>query len=468
VLASGDRWVNFVQWFAMLGSLIAVSKIAQQLGADNKGQLFATALGVSLPMGIAQSTSTMTDYVGAFFVVLLALEVIFVINRNRPSISPWFLALPAGHAILVKPTSFAYLLPFGIWLLAIYLKWRVPLTILKQGALAILIVGLINFGYLQRNYQTYGNPIGETSHIHFHSNNLKNVSGLISNTLKNASLHAGTPWEQVNDFIERGIIKAHLIMDLNPSDPRTTAIGEFRILKPDLDEKTAGNAFHAYFFIVSFMLMIITYKRQHPHSISLGLVSIAGFLLLSYLFKWQIFSGRFHLPFFILLVPVIASGYSNLGLTRITSLIGIIFILASAPWLVSLGNRPLIKDIRDPASPSILRGSRESWFFPGSAEADKRIIEITDRISSVNCNDVALLLSGGGAEYVYWAYLGAPRSNLNMQWIISGGYSERYEDPSFEPCAAICEKCPESWTKFRDLPLDYEFGSTKFFLVGKP
>ena len=39
VLAGGDRLANFVQWFAMVGSLLGTSLVAAQLGAGRAGQL---------------------------------------------------------------------------------------------------------------------------------------------------------------------------------------------------------------------------------------------------------------------------------------------------------------------------------------------------------------------------------------------------------------------------------------------
>ena len=467
VLGSGDQLVNFVGWFAMVGCLVGVSLIAKHLGSEKNGQLFAVALAVSLPMGIAQATSTMTDYVGGLMIVSVATEVLAIQARNDDKFSPFFLAVFAGLAILVKPTSFAYLLPFGIYMGIILVRKLPLLSILRQAVLAVIIVLILNLGYLTRNYITYQNPMGDPRYINFHSNELKTIPGLISNTLKNASLHAGTPWEKVNNFILRGIIKVHLLMDVHPSDPRTTSIGEFIIIKPVLDENTAGNALHAYFFVLISVLGILTYRKHPARLFFYGLTVISTFLLLSYLFKWHIFSGRFHLPFFLLFCPIAAVVLSRLWTARMISFLGVGFIVLSWPWLFSLKHRPLIYDIRDISSESILRGSRESWYFPRNVGQYQVYKEMSDLILAEGCDDIAMMISGAGAEYPIWVYLGAPRGNLRIEWIISGDPTDKYRDLSFDPCAAICQYCPKDWETFRELPLVYQRYSFRLFLSAR-
>jgi hypothetical protein len=78
VLSQGDKWVNFIQWFAMVLSLIGVSWIAKQLGANRFGQLLAVVFTATIPMGIVQASSTMTDYVVSFWMVCVASETMAI------------------------------------------------------------------------------------------------------------------------------------------------------------------------------------------------------------------------------------------------------------------------------------------------------------------------------------------------------------------------------------------------------
>ena len=71
LIVNGDRLANLVQWFSMFGSLIGVSLIARELGGNTKSQIFSALFCATIPMGILQSTSTQTDYVVSFWIVIL-------------------------------------------------------------------------------------------------------------------------------------------------------------------------------------------------------------------------------------------------------------------------------------------------------------------------------------------------------------------------------------------------------------
>ena len=55
VLDGGDRYVNFIEWFAMLGSLVGVSLMAKRFGAKRNGQIISVVFAVTIPMGIVQA-----------------------------------------------------------------------------------------------------------------------------------------------------------------------------------------------------------------------------------------------------------------------------------------------------------------------------------------------------------------------------------------------------------------------------
>ncbi len=201
VLSQGDRWANAVQWFAMLISVIGVSSIARDLGAGRRGQLFAALFVASLPMGIAQASSTMTDYVTAMWVMLAASEVLAFDRGAKPTPALLFAAAAAGLAILAKPTGAVYIVPFALWG-GIRLFQRKPLRSAAPtiGA-ALIIVVLLNLGYFLRNWVVFGNLLGGGAQLDLFTNEIINSRTLISNLLRNASLHAGTPWQGWNDTL---------------------------------------------------------------------------------------------------------------------------------------------------------------------------------------------------------------------------------------------------------------------------
>jgi hypothetical protein len=77
-------------------------------------------------------------------------------------------------------------------------------------------------------------------------------------------------------------------------------------------------------------------------------------------------------------------------------------------------------------------------------------------IEANGCSTVGVAISGSGAEYPFWVQLGAPRDSLQIEWLVGGTPSERFEKPSFQPCAVICQKCPDEWETLRGLPKVYD------------
>ena len=60
-LAEGDRFVNLVQWFSLVGCGLGVSLVARSLGAGPSGKVFAAAAAMTVPQGIMQASGAKND-----------------------------------------------------------------------------------------------------------------------------------------------------------------------------------------------------------------------------------------------------------------------------------------------------------------------------------------------------------------------------------------------------------------------
>jgi hypothetical protein len=52
-----------------------------------------------------------------------------------------------------------------------------------------------------------------------------------------------------------------------------------------------------------------------------------------------------------------------------------------------------------------------------------------------------------------------------IQHLVSLSVFDRYKDSDFEPCAVVCTNC-ESLPEVYNLPISYDYGHVRLFLLG--
>lgn len=461
VLSESDRFANLTDWSAMAISMIGVSLIAHQLGASRPGQALAAVFVATLPMGIAQASSTMTDYVVAWWMVCVAFETLEVRNRNRGILGAVPLGAAVGLAVLSKPTSFAYLGPFAVYAVIVIVREFGVSRLAKQALVASACVVAINLGYFSRNLAAYGNPIGTDERIAVHSNEVMNWRVATSNVLRNASLHAGTPWSGVNQQLYVALAKVHAKLELSMTDPRTSIHSEFQVFEPLTDENRAGNTAHAVLILIS-MPLLLWPVRGRPSLIAYSATVVLGFVALSVMIKFSIFASRYHLPFFILIAPLVGTLLASLRWRFTPWLVVSLLALLSWRWLVGIDNRPIIPSGEGQAS--IFTTPRKDLYLP--ERIGVTYATLSDMIVAAQCLKIGIMISGASPEYPFWVFLGAPRSDLEIEWIVGqSAPSAKYREATFQPCAIICQRCPEDWATARGLPLEIEERGFRLYLA---
>jgi len=469
ILTGSDRLANFVQWLAMVGSLVSVSWVARQIGANRLGQFLAMIVAATTPTGIAQVTSTMTDFVVAFWVLCAASEVLSMISDlpNRENLI--YASLAAGLAILTKPTAVPYLLPFAFiaaWV--IFTRTPVRRALLLAGAACSLVL-ILNIGHLTRNYLLYGNPIGSDERIATQANQMINLRGMLSNVLRNAGLHAGTPKQSVNQWVFDQVSIIHKWLGVDINDPRTTSEGLYNPIGGfALHEDVVGNLFHGLLILAVISVILIGPRRFDKLFLSYTIAVIVTFFLFSLFFKWQIFGARYHQAFFLMFSPIISIVAVRFLTPTGARLLSAALLIAIYPWLFSLNSRPLLPIQGRSYTNSILTVSRQSLYFANARHLEKPYVEITNQIQQADCSSVGIMLLGNSAEYPLWVLLGAPRSEVNIEWIVGGDLYESYKNPNFHPCAIICENCPQEQSTLRGLPIVYDDQTFRLYLHAVP
>lgn len=454
VLSRGDRFANLVQWLAMLSSLILVSLIAQQLGTGRMGQWLAALATAAIPMGIAQSSSAQTDYTAGLFILAAASEVLRM-AKGKPETSAVFLATTAaGLALLTKQTSVAYLIPLGIFAALILMIKAKPPVFLRAGLLSIVLVLLLNAGQLARNFELYGHPLYNPERMASHSNQLHTPQGWISNILRNAALHTGTPFGTASKLIYDVIVEIHGWMGLDVNDPRTTIHPPFYWVLFRRSEDLTGNFFHAGLSLASFLILLFFRKRFDNLALIYAVVTALTFVIFSGMFKWQPYGTRYHLAFFLLFTPLVAYTAARIlpGFAQV--MLGVFLLVAAYPWLFSLDARPIITTNRS-LSANILTVPREELYFVTGRHVEHPYQLLAQEAKANNCSKIGLMLFGNEAEYPLWALMDAPKEDVYFEWIVAGPTS-KYETPDFRPCALICQGCEgDEWQEIRGLQRVY-------------
>jgi hypothetical protein len=447
ILSGGDHFANLLQWFSMLGSILGVSLLAKELGADRRGQVFASLVCATIPMGILQGSSVQNDYAGAFWLVCFAAFTLLFVT-TQPGL---FIAFGAGGALglalLTKATGYIYAFPFVVWLGLTALKAKDKNRLLLVG-LSLALAATINLGHLARNYNLFADPLGPGEEISGAlTNQIFTPAALVSNVVRNLALHLSTPVAPVNAALEQGIARLHTLLRLSPSDPRTTMPGtEFHVLPLSNHEDYAGNPLHL--FLIAFSLLLFIWDA-HPRRLAgfYLLALAAAFLLFCAYLRWQPWNSRIQLPWFVLFSPFVGLELGRIQRQWLANIIVVLLLLSAFPWVLRNTLRPLV------GRKNIFITPRVEQYFANQPLRAVPYIAAAQKLSEMNCAQVGLALNMDDWEYPIWALANQRQGqtirfeNVNLT-NASAKLSDQAPFLNFAPCAilAVGEPAPAAIT----------------------
>ncbi len=329
---------NFIQWFSMLFSIVLVSLITKELGGSLKAQLFSSLFLATLPMGILQSTSTQTDYVVSFW-FLSFLYFLLKYKKNTDFKNVFYLSISLGIGILSKQTMYFFCFPFIIFFYFIIKKENIKKTFF-HFLISALILLLINIGHFKRTYDMYGNITA------FHESNIKatneslNPKYLTSNIIRNFSLNLTLPNKNFNQTLRDTIKSVHETLNISIADDKNTFGKDFFIYF-NTYEGHAPNTLH--FILIIILFIIPFFHKIYSNEIKAYIFSlILGFIIFSFIMKWQPTGNRFLLPFFSASSVLFGFILLNLKNKKIQILSVLLCFIWSLPYLFINKTRPLI------------------------------------------------------------------------------------------------------------------------------
>ncbi len=398
LLSNGDRYANFVQLFCLIGCIIGVTLIAQELKVSRLGQILAAVFCVTIPMAILQGSSTQTDLVIAFW---LTCFVFFSLKMKRRPVSIYAIAsgMALGLSILTKATAYIFAFPFLLWFVISLIKNRVSQKWLYFSIIAILTLA-INFGQYARNYDLYRNPLGSGQEVggYKYQNDIFSLSSLTSNIIRNISLHLTiTQHEHINMALQKSIENIHEVIKLSPNDERTTWPGtSFKIKKITRYEDSAGNLWHLI-IIVLFLALLPFLKNKNRESIIYFLLLILAFVLFCGFLKWQPWHSRLHLPLFILFSPIVGLVQVRILKKNMVILLMLFFVGLSFPYLLQNKSRPLID-----ANIIDVMKNRNDEYFHNRLSLLNSYHSAAQALEALNCSNIGLIIGADDYEYPLW------------------------------------------------------------------
>ena len=426
LLCPWEPIVNLLQWFAMAGSLIAVSLITQQMGGSRRSQLIACFSAVILPMGILESVSTQNDYVETFWLlcfICFANEM----RRHYKSLFIFSAGAGLGLALLTKGYGYVLMIPFLVYLLA---SMTGVSKKIKTAFIIIICVLVLNAGYYTRNQSAFGSLTAAKEDLATSSPGLKVLAG---NLMRNFGVEMDTPSKKVNYTLAMGLSKISTWLGIDFYYDPQASLNPFFVKGYHMNECYSGNFLHMILFALVFILCCFKPPQGQGVRLYAFLICCAG-ILFCWSIRYQHWVTRFHLPLFIMFCPVFGVFMDRVLSPRKLILLGALFFLFSFPFLFFDFYHPWF-------------GETSIWQIPYNKQyyISRPVVHnymgMARQIRSLGCQQVGIISNSDSWEYPLWTLLkkqgaGGP---LRIEHLDVKNDSSHIPYPlgRFDPCAIV-------------------------------
>lgn len=317
MLTGSDRLDALPQFFAMIGSLVAVSLIALHFKLDYRGQLLAALIAFAIPIGILESTTTQVDYISTFYSITIVYYLFLLSEATKPRWDTMtFIGIAVGMGMLTKYVSMIFVAPFALWLgLRFLFTHKIADTIRLAGVVGVVCL-ICTGGFFYRNYQIFGAPTGPKKGNDFYLDYVNediNLRAATANMAKNLAVQVATPSRAVNAKLYHTVEKVSNLVGYQINDPKLNFFWkQYRIRDNILImqyEDFSGNPVHCILIIACFLLLLFTIRKfgaQKSMLLMYYLSVFATFFLYCLIFKWTDHNTRHFLAIFVIAAPALA------------------------------------------------------------------------------------------------------------------------------------------------------------------
>jgi 4-amino-4-deoxy-L-arabinose transferase-like glycosyltransferase len=472
LLAGGDWFVNFGQWFAALGCMIGASAVAGLLGARLRGQAIAAVFSATLPAGILAASGAKNDYVMALWAVAavyFALRLRCGVNADvrltggsacptSPSgvgvsacqpflIDTLFFGFAVGLALFTKATAYLFL-PFPIAVALLPEAWRERRRMAPLLVAAMACALAVNLPHYARNWDLSGSPLGFDSAqgdgLFRWRNDSFGWKQTASNMLRHGAEQLGGRSERWNQCLYDFVLAAHRRIGIDIDDPSDTS--RWGVYKPPRNanhEADAPNRWHL--FLLAAIACVLAWRalrgRDRRRAVY-ALALVGGFVLFCAYLKWAPFVARYQLPLFVLGAPLAAviEDFGWRWLRPVWIQLAVCLFLLSGARLPAIEN--WVRPLRGPKS--VLRVPRQDQYFSDMVQWNDRAdyLAALAALEGTACETVGIDITNLQLEYPLQALLREARPGAQFVHTGVTNVSRRFApSAAAAPCAIACLDC---------------------------
>lgn len=476
-LWGSDRLVNLIEVFSLIGSIIAVSLIAQLFGGGTGGQVLAAVACATIPQGLLEASGAMNVYVESFWIIV-TIACLLLWNRRGSVLFAVCAGCAAGLAVATKGTAYLFLplLVLACWWMG---SRQAKVRFAKLALLFMLPILLLNLPQYVRNYEFVRNPLGVPTPDHFGEMELRNahvtIRGTLANAVRNVSLHFGVVGHRLNaDLLSGFRLVISRGFHVNPDDPAYIWHGNYHLNHYSLNEVTAGDPLSFLLSIAVLGIVIWKRKRFSKHRLaSYALGIIGAFLLFSALLRWQMWGGRYQLPLFVAAAPLIGVVLECCFNARFATVLAGLLLVVALPDAFANRFRSLV-----PIRPlqSVYYPRQMLYFAEEHMGMAPTYISLASAVNESGCGNVAIDAYTAEAmsaiqaspaswfDYPLFALIHADGIHRTVWYTDVHNLSSKYADvnPHPAPCAVVCLQCATVPEKMQE----YESGGGRATVIG--
>jgi hypothetical protein len=338
----GDRLAFIPQFLAYVVLIFTVSLIGKDLGYTRREQIYLGLITACIPIAVFESTTVQVDLIScSLFTLFVFLGFFRKIKSDTGSL--FFCGLSLALSYSCKYTNVFYSIPFLLFLTVDMLRGGGWKNVVKLASVsgAFVLIFFVRFFY--RNYQLFGNIIGVGENNGILTERIANykftLSGGFSNFMKNLGLHMGLPSKWYNDKVDFFILKIHQFFSIDLNDPAYSMDNYFT--RFSVQEDMSPNPIHFWVGLAAILILVFRKVKIDRRIIWLPVLALAGIFVSGLFLRFQFWSSRTQLPFFILLcIPL---SYFLFRLKTISRYVVLIPMLAMAFFItVSNPNKPIV------------------------------------------------------------------------------------------------------------------------------